>query len=80
MLHSYTLGQEQDLSSDVIYGLHHATAGIGHCNTFLTEKPLMGLLLQRQLGLNTYFSCTVVYVIDEANEWVSSKTNSSATG
>jgi hypothetical protein len=72
--------QQRNLSPNDIYDFHHAAAAIGYCNAFLTEKPLMHLLAQRQLEINTDFSCTVISDIDEANEWVSSKIKRPATG
>lgn len=72
--------KKRKLSPNDIHDFQHAAAAIGYCNAFLTERPLMSLLAQRQLELETDFSCTVMSDIDEANKWILSKCNGLATG
>jgi hypothetical protein len=66
--------KKRNLSANDIYDFQHAAAAIGYCNAFFTEKPLMNLLAQRHLGINADFGCTVISDVEEANQWISSKT------
>lgn len=72
--------KKRNLSANDIYDFQHAAAAIGYCDAFLTEKPLMNLLAQRHLAINTDFQCTVISDIEEANQWISSKSAMSAMG
>jgi hypothetical protein len=72
--------KKRNLSANDIYDFQHAAAAIGYCDAFLTEKPLMNLLAQRHLKINADFRCTVISDIEEANQWVSSKSAKSGIG
>ena len=72
--------KRRNLSANDIYDFQHAAAAIGYCDAFLTEKPLMNLLAQRQLKINADFRCAVISDIEEANQWISSKSAKSAMG
>lgn len=72
--------KKRNLSANDIYDFQHAAAAIGYCDAFLTEKPLMNLLAQRQLKINADFRCAVISGIEEANQWISSKSAKSAMG
>ena len=72
--------KKRNLSANDIYDFQHAAAAIGYCDAFLTEKPLMNLLAQRHLEINTDFRCTVISDVEEANQWISSKLIKSVKG
>jgi hypothetical protein len=70
--------KKRKLSANDIYDVQHAVAAIGYCDAFLTEKPLMTLLAQRNLKIKADFRCTVISDIEEASQWILSKSSESA--
>ena len=70
--------KKRNLSANDVYDFQHAAAAIGYCDAFLTEKPLMNLLSQRHLEINADFRCTVISDVEEANQWILSKSAKSA--
>lgn len=65
--------KKRNLSANDIYDFQHAAAAIGYCDAFLTEKPLMTLLAQRNLKIKADFRCTIISEIEEANQWILSR-------
>jgi len=67
--------KKRNLSANDIYDFQHAAAAIGYCDAFLTEKPLMTLLAQRNLKIKDDFRCTIISEIEEANQWILSRSS-----
>ncbi|MCX7109798.1 MAG: hypothetical protein WCI11_02085 [Candidatus Methylumidiphilus sp.] len=53
------------------FDFHHASAGIGYCNYFLTEIPLASLLKQKHLRVLDDFSCEIISSVTVALESLS---------
>lgn len=70
--------KKRNLSANDIYDFQHAAAAIGYCDAFLTEKPLMTLLAQRNLKIKADFRCAVISDIEEATQWILCKPRESA--
>jgi hypothetical protein len=70
--------KKRNLSANDIYDFQHAAAAIGYCDAFLTEKPLMTLLAQRNLKIEDDFRCTVISDIEEARQWILSRSSKPA--
>lgn len=61
------------LFANDFYDFQHAAAAIGYCDAFLTERPLMTLLKQKHLGLETDFPCKVMADANEAVAWIKAR-------
>jgi len=51
--------KKRKLVANDLYDFKHASAALGYCNMFFTERPLRALIEQKHLALDTRFSCAV---------------------
>ena len=63
----------QKLDANDLFDFHHAEAALSYCDAFLTDGPMHSLLMQRNLDIESGFSCCVLASIEEAVNWVQSR-------
>jgi hypothetical protein len=68
---AYRFDKKRNLKKNDFFDFHHASAGIGYCNYFLTEKPLRSLLQQKHLRVLDDFTCKIIFSVTDALERLS---------
>lgn len=61
--------RRQKLVPNDLYDFHHAEAGVGYCDVFLTDGPMHALLVQHHLGIEQDFPCRIMSAWDEILDW-----------
>lgn len=54
------------LEANDIYDFHHASAALGHCSAFFTERSLCNLLTEKKIALDKVHKCAVVYKVKDS--------------
>lgn len=68
---AYRWDKKRKFEGNDLHDFHHAAAGVGYCNVFLTEKPLRSLLQQNHLRIAETFSCKIISSVKEATKFMS---------
>lgn len=53
-----------------LFDIHHATAALGYCDAFLTERSLAVLVTQEHVALDRLYGCAVAFDIETAAQIV----------
>jgi hypothetical protein len=54
------------------FDFHHATAALGHCQAFFTERSLFSLLTSKHVALDSFYNCKVFHKVQDAVDYLKS--------
>lgn len=63
---AYRWDKKRRLKKNDFLDFHHAAAGVGYCDVFLTENPLRGMLQQKHLKISEKYRCKIISSVSEA--------------
>ena len=61
----------QKFKANDFFDYQHASAAVGYCDAFFTERSLRSVLMRSDLALDKLYGCTVVWTPEAALEYVS---------
>lgn len=67
---AHRMEKTRDLTGNDILDFHHASAAIGYCDAFFTEKALANLLTQPRFEIEKVFGCSIISRVSKAVEWL----------
>ncbi len=76
-LHIYTCiyalvrwNRSQQIKVNDFFDFHHASAALGYCDAFFTERSLHAMITSNKIALDKRYSCLVVATVSEAIEFL----------
>ncbi len=72
-LHAFVRwNKSQQLEANDFFDFRHASAALGYCDAFLTERPLRAMVTAKNIALDKRYGCRVISEVAEAVEFLKS--------
>src|SRR5882724_1019711 len=67
--------KQQQLKANDFFDFRHATAALGYCDAFFTERSMRAMISAKHMSLDKRYGCRVIADVDDAIDYLASVAN-----